>query len=202
MSRANLSSNQNSPSQVYPTPLSPAQLKLHEQAVKACARHRLQETEIIHLLMDIETGKIHRLLGYSSLFNYSVQALGLSEGNAYAFIAVARKCRECGPLAQAVDWQTLSVSKAARLVSVLSLENAEVLVQFAVCHSSREIDKEVAKLRPRSKANDSLKPLSEKWEKLNCERGRRRRHGWHFTGSVSHAQAGSVSAFIKAWAGR
>ena len=65
--------------------LSPAQLRLHEKAVNVCAQHLCLEAEIIEILIAIEAQKVHRLLGYSSLFTYAVEGLGLSESNAYAF---------------------------------------------------------------------------------------------------------------------
>ena len=150
------------------TQLSPALLRLHEQAVNLCARVRALEAEMIEILISIELEKVHRLLGYSSLFSYAVEGLRLSESNAYAFISVSRKCRECAPLRSVIGERALSVSKASRLVSVLTVENAEVLLAFAATHSARQIDQEVAKLRPKGKSEDQVKPLSKDWEKLSC----------------------------------
>ena len=54
---------------------------------------------------------------------------------------------------QAVREQRVSVSKAARLVSALTLENAEGLLQFAATHSSKEIDREVVRVKIRRKSD-------------------------------------------------
>jgi len=136
------------------------------------------EAELVSVLEQIERERVFQLLGYESLFVYAVECLRLSPANAYSFGSVARKCRELPSLKQAVTKGTLTVSKAARMVSALTPDNAEELVQFATNHTSREIDERVAQIRPRAKVKDRVKPLSEEWSKLEC--------------SVSRAVAGKI----------
>ena len=148
--------------------LSTAQLKLHNLAIELCAGHRRLEAEIVRLLLQIEKQKIFRVLGYSSLFNYAVKALDLSEATAYSFITVARKCGECPALFSSIESQHLSVSKASRIVSALSQENAAEL-EFAKTHSSRQIDLEVARSHPKkAKGRDRVKVLSGDEAELKC----------------------------------
>lgn len=120
---------------------------IHEYAVKLARQHRRTEGLLVRVLDEIDTAKFYRTLGYSSLFTYSVSALGLSEATAYAMIAVARKAREVAPLREAVLAQELTVSKAAKIVSVLDAESAHEIIEFAKGHTSREIESEVARRR-------------------------------------------------------
>jgi len=74
-----------------------------------------------------------------------VSMLGFTEGAAYQLITVTRKAKDIAPLKTALEEQRLSVAKASRIVSVLSVENASELIEFASRHSSRETDLEVAR---------------------------------------------------------
>jgi len=85
------------------------------------------------------------LLGCASLFTYVVSMLGFSEGAAYQLITVTRKAKDIAILKTALEEQRLTVAKASRIVSVLSLDNASELIEFASRHSSRETDLEVAR---------------------------------------------------------
>jgi len=139
--------------------------KLHDHALRLCARHKSLEADIVFLLADLEKEQVFKRLGFASLFEYAV-SLGLSEANAYAFILVSRKASELAPVREAILSKTLAVSKAARMVSVLNESNAVELVEFAKRHTSKQIDQQVAHLRPRSRARDRVSPLSPEWSKL------------------------------------
>jgi len=92
---------------------------------------------------------------------YATQILGLSESLAYAFITVARKCKQVVELQAAIDSRELSVSKAVRITSSLNAENSRELIDFARSHSSKEIDFEVAKRNPTVEIRGSAKAVSE-----------------------------------------
>ena len=146
--------------------LSPAQHSLHLRALELCAKHRRVEAMLIVVLREIDKTKLFKKLGQPSLFGYAIRILGLSESVAYAFIAVARKCEESAPLRAAIETQSLTVAKASRIVSALTLENAEALIEFARTHSTRETEFEVARLQPKCAAPDRMRPLSEDLVKL------------------------------------
>ena len=74
--------------------------------------------------------------------------LGLSESTTYHFISVARKAKQVPALSKAVQTDRLSVSKAARIVSKLTNQNAKELIEFAERHSAREIEQ---RLNPETK---------------------------------------------------
>jgi len=127
------------------TQLSPQANSLHEKALVLSREHRLVESQLVSLLMEIDDLKLYRLLGCTSLFTYVVSMLGFSEGAAYQLITVTRKAKDIAALKTALEEQRLSVAKASRIVSVLSVDNASELIDFASRHTSRETDLEVAR---------------------------------------------------------
>jgi len=127
------------------TQLSPQANSLHEKALVLSREHRLVESQLVSLLMEIDRLQLYRLLGCASLFTYVVSMLGFSEGAAYQLITVARKAKDIVILRTALEEQRLTVAKASRIVSILSVDNASELIEFASRHSSRETDLEVAR---------------------------------------------------------
>ncbi len=130
---------------------------LHAQALKLSREHHRIENDLVFVLREIEEIGLFRTLHFSSLFTYGVSALGLSEAATYALITVARKTREVRALDVALTEQRLSVHRASRIVSVLTVENSESLIAYAAAHSQRETDQEVARIRGRaSEARENL----------------------------------------------
>jgi len=127
------------------TQLSPQANSLHEKALVLSREHRWVESQLVSLLMEIDRLQLYRLLGCASLFTYVVSMLGFSEGAAYQLITVTRKAKDVAALKAALEEQRLTVAKASRIVSVLSVENASELIDFASRHTSRETDLEVAR---------------------------------------------------------
>ena len=146
--------------------LSPDQKAVHARALELSTKHRRLEAMLVAVLKEIDKSKLYRKLGQASLFSYAVKLLGLSESTAYAFISVARKSDEVALLFGAIEEQRISVAKASRIVSALTIENAAVLIEFARTHSTRETEFEVAKLRPKAAAPDRARPISEDLIKL------------------------------------
>ncbi len=140
---------------------------LHEHALRLSRQHRQTESDLVAVLGEIETLNLHRTLGFSSLFTYTVSALGLSEPVAYALITVARKAKELGALNDAICSQKLTVSRASRIVAALTRENANELIAFAASHTQRETDQKVARLSDRrTERHESLKVSVEVLELL------------------------------------
>lgn len=146
--------------------LSPEQKSLHQRAVGLCRRHREVEWQIIEILQRIEESKLYLKLEVTSLFQYAVRFLDLSEAAAYTLINLARKCRTVPKLEEALRGQSLSVSKAARIVSAVNPENSAELIAFAKTNSTRAIDFEVARRNPNLAVRASVKPISEEFVEL------------------------------------
>lgn len=134
---------------------------IHDHAIELCRKHRELEWKIIEVLQKIDRMKLYKKLGGTSLFDYSVRILKLSEPVAYSLIRVARKSLEIPELGASVKAGTLSANKAARLVAALNRENAGDLISFAATHSARETDFEVARLNPSKVVQARAKPIGE-----------------------------------------
>ena len=105
--------------------LSPTSMKIHLEALSIGRQYRRTEWLLVEVLQKVDTKKIFKDMGHSSLFVYAVKELELSEGTAYSFTAVARRARNNKSLQSALSRKKLSVSKASRILSVLKEENSE-----------------------------------------------------------------------------
>jgi hypothetical protein len=141
--------------------LSSLQKQIHEKAVAAAELYRRTEIDLIQALQEVDQTKLYRKLNHSSLFKYAVEELGLSEATAYCFIGVARKGRDVPELMNAVKQRKISASKANRIVSSLTKDNAQELIEFAVAHSSGQIDAEMARRDPKAARKNKVKYLSQ-----------------------------------------
>jgi hypothetical protein len=108
------------------------------------------EAELIEVLQEIDEKKCFRELGYTSLFEYATKALNLSESTAYGFIAVARKAKEVPRLQEAIKKNELTVSRARRITSVVTNENAFDFILKAQTLTQRELEKEVVRANPKA----------------------------------------------------
>jgi hypothetical protein len=139
--------------------LSSAQKQIHERAVVAAVKYQNAEAEMIRVLQDADRIKLHKSFGLSSLLKYAVQYLKLSEPVALGFISVARKSADLPPLNSAILKRRLSVATASRIVSTISAENADELIDFAATHTWRETEREIARRNPRAASPDKVKAI-------------------------------------------
>lgn len=140
--------------------MNPAEIKIHKACVELCQGYMRREAPIVMQLQQVEQTKLFKQLGQPSLFKYAVEICGLPEGAAYSFIAVGRKAKVHPCLKAALVTQKLTVSKAQRIVSILTDENAIELVDFAVKHSARDIEREVRRRNPKAATKARIKPLN------------------------------------------
>lgn len=135
--------------------------KIHEKALEVATRFKRAEADLISVLQEVEMAHVFVTLGYMSLFNYCVQALGLSESVASNFVTVARKAREVPVLQSAIQAGELSVSKARKIAPVLTLANQEEWVEKAKILSTRKLEEEVARVAPREATPERMKFVAE-----------------------------------------
>jgi hypothetical protein len=135
--------------------------QLHKRALEIVSRYFMAEAELVEVLQEIGRLKSFRMLGYTSLFDYGVKALKLSESTAYNFISVARKADEVPALKQEIKSGELSVSKAKKIDSVLTPENQWHWINLAKTLPKQKLEKEVAKINPKESKPDKASYLSE-----------------------------------------
>jgi len=137
------------------------QTEIHELAIQLSKRYRAVEFELVQILQKVEHLKIYKRLNKNSLFAYATEILSLDKSVAYALITVARKAIEVPKLLHAMKNDSLTLSKASRIVSTLNQQNADHWLKFATSHTREELDLELAKENPRTLIRDKMKPLSD-----------------------------------------
>ncbi|PIR23593.1 MAG: hypothetical protein COV44_01985 [Deltaproteobacteria bacterium CG11_big_fil_rev_8_21_14_0_20_45_16] len=142
---------------------------LHEKALTLSKDFRRLENELIAVLQEIEAQRIFLELGFSSMFKYATEALGLSEANAYAFIAVARKAKRIPLLQKSLDEASVSVSKVKHILAVLEPENSGDWIHKAKTLSKAEIEKQVASLSPKMKKREKVQYVRETALRMHLE---------------------------------
>ena len=143
--------------------LTPTQKQIHERTMQLAARHRKVEVELCETLQQAERMKLYKAFEKPSLFVYATEILKLERWTAYMLITVARKAIEVAALKRAISDRTITVARASRIVSALTLDNANELIAFATAHTKDETDFEVARRNPRSQMRQSVKALSEEY---------------------------------------
>src|SRR5688572_26417067 len=96
---------------------------LHQKALSLAENFRKCEAELLSILQEIDQAKIYLQMGFPSLFQYAVEALRLSEAQAYAFMSVARKSKLVPELKNEIKTGSLTLSKATRILSVITPKN-------------------------------------------------------------------------------
>ena len=112
------------------------------------ATHRLLQEErelsarlLVHL-GEVDARQLYRQHAYSSMFEYCVQALHLSEAEAYLRIGAARTGRQFPRVLHMFAAGELHLSALKLLAPVLDAANCDELLAAARCKSKRELDPE------------------------------------------------------------
>ena len=134
---------------------------IHKKALEVAERFKQAEADLISVLQEVDAHRVFMELGYTSLFSYCVEAIGLSESVASNFVTVARKAREVPVLQSAIRSGCLSVSKARKITPILTLENQDEWVEKAMVLSTRKLEEEVARVEPREATPERMKFVSE-----------------------------------------
>ena len=140
---------------------------IHQSALLAAAEFKQAEKNLLLALIEVEKSSVHLRMGFSSLFQYAVSSLDLSEAVAFNAISVARKMREVPELENEVA--SIGVSKLRKIVSVLTPLNQAEWISKAKALSSRALEKEVARVNPRAASPERSHYVSEK--RLELELG-------------------------------
>ena len=123
--------------------------QLHAKALSVAQNYKRCEIELIEILEQVDKYKICYSFGYSSLYSYAADYLGLSKDVAAIFINVARKTRELPSLKAEIKQGNITVSKARRMTSVINTHNQENWLNLARTCSKAQLEKEVAKVHPK-----------------------------------------------------
>src|SRR5690606_1333832 len=126
------------------------------------------------LLQDViraDQNRVYLTVGYSSLFSFMTRHYGLSEAITNDFIRVGRLAQEIPEVATAVEHQKASVHKLRKVAPVMTKENASEWIQKTRTQTTRELEKEVAELRPEATRKSFLKPLGKGNHRISVDTG-------------------------------
>src|SRR5471032_3351150 len=104
---------------------------IDDKAVLSAKRFRRSEVDLLLNIESVDEARVWERLAYTSLFNYCVKRLRLSESTTSAFISVSRKSKTVPELKAAVVQGTLNIHQAKRIVSVIEPSNAKARLEKA-----------------------------------------------------------------------
>ncbi|MDR3606886.1 MAG: HNH endonuclease signature motif containing protein [Oligoflexia bacterium] len=118
---------------------------IHLRTVEISTRYKKTEAELIQVLQQAEEHRVFLVRGHASMLAYVTAELGLSESTAYALIQAG----------------AITLSNARRVVSVLTPENQSEWIRKASELSSRELEKEIVKVRPQEAVQERTSYVTE-----------------------------------------
>ena len=143
--------------------------QIHNQALELSTRYKRCEAELIDILQQVEAHQVFLERGNSSLFNYVITELGLSESTAYSLITVARKAHEVPELKAQIQAGEITLSNARRIAPLLQAKSPESngeWIRKASELSCRDLEKEIVKVRPEEATRERATYVTENRVKL------------------------------------
>jgi 5-methylcytosine-specific restriction endonuclease McrA len=122
--------------------------ELHSKALAAARNFKEAERTLQEILCQIDRHKTYYDLGYRSLMDYTISALGLSPDVAYNHCTAVKKSQELPEVRKAISEGKVSVSAVRHMAPVLSKENETEMLGLASQMTQAELRKEIAKRNP------------------------------------------------------
>jgi len=123
------------------------------------ARERDATAHLVAHLAEMDTRDVHLRAGYESLYAYCRDALGLSEGESYNRIEVARAARRFPVILEMLAAGTVNLTTARLLAPHLTPANHREVLDSARGKKKREIEEIVVRLSPRPDVAASVRKL-------------------------------------------
>jgi hypothetical protein len=123
------------------------------------ARERDATAHLVAHLAELDTRDVHLREGYESLYVYCRDALGLSEGESYNRIEVARAARRFPVILEMLAAGAVNLTAARLLAPHLTPANHREVLDLARGKKKREIEEIVARLSPRPDVAASARKL-------------------------------------------
>jgi len=125
------------------------------------ASERKLRVEFLLSLAEFDRRRLYLELGYSSLFVYLKEVLGLSDGSAFRRMTVCRLLVRIPALAEWLREGRVSLSKVATLRKVLTEDNGPTLLPRAAAMTEKEVEALALRLEGKEApaVRDSIRPL-------------------------------------------
>jgi hypothetical protein len=127
----------------------------------AASRERGATTELIALLAEMDARRLYLQQGYSSMFVYCTRGLHLSEHAAYGRIEAARAARKFPIVLDRLAQGSITLTTICLLSNHLTDDNHQQLLDAATHKTRREVEEDVAALRPKPAVPSAVRKLPE-----------------------------------------
>ena len=134
--------------------------QIHSRAIEIAGCYRKSVGELLDILQTLDARKTYREYECTSLFQYAVRYLNLSEDVAYNFITVARKACEVPALKQEIATGAITVAKVRKTCPILTLENQGHWLGVAKEVPTKELERQVAHANPKPEVPESANYVS------------------------------------------
>ncbi len=124
-------------------------LELHERALEVSRHYRNAEAELLDAIQEIDQRRMFLDYECTSLFGYACRHLRLSENVALNLIQVARVSVTIPDLKNRVREGRITLSNARRIAPVINVDNQVEWLERAENLTVRELEREVARVRPK-----------------------------------------------------
>lgn len=122
---------------------------LLDQLEQAVQRERHATAQLIALLMEVDSRRLHLAKGYASLFTYCTRVLHLSEYATYRRIEAARLARRFPIVLELIESGAITLTALHLLGPSLTSANHQDLLAQAKHRSKHDVEHLVAQLKPR-----------------------------------------------------
>lgn len=113
--------------------------------------------ETIAHLFEISKRRLHIELGFSSLFEYCVKRLGLSEGSTWRRIQVAKICQKFPLVLEYLAENRLTLTVAALLCPHLENRNVKELLTDCENKTKRQVEAYLVALKPKPEFEPTIR---------------------------------------------
>ena len=115
--------------------------------------------QVLAHLVELDERRLHLELGFSSLFAYCVEGLGMSEGTAGRRVAAARVCRRFPEVFERIARGELHLCALCALAPHLDEQNAAALFDASKDKTRRQIEELLAARFPRPDVREQIRRL-------------------------------------------
>ncbi|MDQ3171841.1 MAG: HNH endonuclease [Acidobacteriota bacterium] len=122
-------------------------------------RERTATAKLIVLLAEFDRRRLYLAEGYSSLFVFCTNALHLSESSAYDRIQAARAARKWPAILEHLRAGVITLGALGTLAPHLTDANCKGLLEEARHKSKRDVERIVARIRPRPDVPSVIRKL-------------------------------------------
>ena len=136
--------------------------QLLSEVVSLAARQREATARLIAALAELDERQLFLGAGYSSLFTYCTQRLHLSEHSAYGRIEAARAARRFPCVLDLLSDGSVTLTTVCLLAPHLTPENHKRLLEAARHKSKREVEQQVAAIRPLPAVPSTVRKLTQR----------------------------------------